>query len=136
MILILNFTIAAMGVAFTVGKALPLINAQSIPKESWAFVTQVSAEDFYKRGLDKAKHKDFEGAIAEFTQAIRLKPNYPKAYYKRALARYQPNEDGEIEGATEDRQKAASLPRKQGIQSFQFVLKSRGCKASPAPSSP
>ena len=48
-----------MGVSFLLGKALPLTKVQSTSRESWVFV-QVIAEDFYKRGLNEAKRKDFE----------------------------------------------------------------------------
>ena len=57
--------ILAMGAAFFLGKAFPLIKVLVTSRESLVFV-QVSAEDFYKRGLDEAKRKDFEKAIADF----------------------------------------------------------------------
>ena len=80
--------IIAMGLFLTVGiLPLPPIKAQLIPSESWAFIAQVSAADFYKRGLNKAKRKDWKGAIADYTQALRINPNDSSIYFSRALAR-------------------------------------------------
>ena len=45
-----------------------------------------TAPDFVKRGAAKASQKDFEGAIADFDQAITLKRDYAPAYYNRGYA--------------------------------------------------
>ena len=39
--------------------------------------------DFVKRGVAKSNKKDFEGAIADFDQAIALKRDFAPAYYNR-----------------------------------------------------
>jgi tetratricopeptide (TPR) repeat protein len=39
--------------------------------------------DFVKRGVAKSSKNDFEGAIADFNQAITLKRDYAPAYYNR-----------------------------------------------------
>ncbi|GAA6616065.1 tetratricopeptide repeat protein [Scytonema sp. NUACC26] len=44
-------------------------------------------EVFYQRGEEKAKKGDYQGAIAEFNQFLRLNPRGFKAYYGRGLAR-------------------------------------------------
>ncbi|HIK07066.1 MAG TPA: tetratricopeptide repeat protein [Trichormus sp. M33_DOE_039] len=44
--------------------------------------------DFYNLGLEKAKQKDYAGAIEEFSRAIQLTPYYAEAYLKRGLAYY------------------------------------------------
>lgn len=85
------------------------------------------------RGNVHFELRNYQGAIADYTQAIRLDPTSAQAYSKRASVRVM---IGDQKGATEDRQKATNLPRKQGIQSFQFLLKSRDCKVFLAPSSP
>ncbi|OWY65617.1 hypothetical protein B7486_40835 [cyanobacterium TDX16] len=87
--------------------------ARSIFKNSKKPVS-TDAETLYQRGLVKAKQGDYEGAVADFTEAIRLKPKYPEAYYQRALTRYQPDEDGEYEnsdseGAIQDLTQAIQL---------------------------
>ncbi|NJK30542.1 MAG: serine protease [Acaryochloris sp. RU_4_1] len=48
-----------------------------------------TAADFYLQGGDKLNHKDYQGAIADFTQAIQLNPDYAEAYYSRSLGHYR-----------------------------------------------
>lgn len=50
--------------------------------------TAPKADDFYIQAGDKYDKGDFQGAIADYTQAIKLNPNYLKAYNNRGLARY------------------------------------------------
>lgn len=47
---------------------------------------EMTAEDFFNSGLDKRKQGNNKGAIADYTQAIKLKPYYSMAYYNRGLA--------------------------------------------------
>ena len=39
------------------------------------------------KGLSKHKSKDYYGAIADYTKAIELKPDYPLFYYYRGLSK-------------------------------------------------
>ena len=48
----------------------------------------ISAKTYLIRGYEKAELGNYEGAIADYTQAIRLKPNYAAAYYNRGNAKY------------------------------------------------
>jgi tetratricopeptide (TPR) repeat protein len=48
----------------------PSINVAAAPK----------ADDFYIRGNQKYQDKDFKGAIADYTEAIRLNPNLAEAF--------------------------------------------------------
>ena len=47
----------------------------------------ISAEIYFYRGNDKYASGDYKGAIADYTQAIRLKPDYVEAYCNRGLRR-------------------------------------------------
>jgi len=56
-----------------------------------AFVRSVhgdTALDHFNRGVDKAQTNDLRGAIAEYTKAIELKPDYANAYVGRGTAKY------------------------------------------------
>ena len=61
--------------------------------------TQMMAEDFFRRGNLKYDQNDFQGAIEDYNQAIKIKPDYAEAYYNRGLAR---SELGDKKGAIED----------------------------------
>ncbi len=57
--------------------------------------------------------KEYEKAIADFNQAIRLDPNDAMAYYNRGLI-YR--NQGDNQAALSDFQKAANLYQQQGRQ--------------------
>ncbi|OKH16176.1 hypothetical protein NIES592_00400 [Fischerella major NIES-592] len=61
--------------------------------------TGLKADDFYIRAYDKYDQKDYKGAIADLTEAIRLNPNYDKAYNNRGVAR---SDLGDKQGAIAD----------------------------------
>ena len=46
----------------------------------------ISAETYFIRGYEKAELGDYQGAIADFTHAIRLQPDAANAYYNRGIA--------------------------------------------------
>ena len=49
---------------------------------SFSSFGQTSAQ-YFKSGFDKFEAKDYYGAIADYTKAIELEPNYADAYYNR-----------------------------------------------------
>lgn len=49
-------------------------------------MAQHSAEDFFKQAFEKYK-TDYQGAIEDLNQAIRINPNEAKFYYSRGLTR-------------------------------------------------
>lgn len=52
-----------------------------------AFSQKKKADQLYKSGIEKLDSKDYSGAIADFTEAIALKPTYAEAFYKRGIAK-------------------------------------------------
>lgn len=60
----------------------------------------------YKSGSAKFQLKDYRGAIADFTEAIELKPEYIEAYYSRAICE---SKLGKTEKALADFNKVTEL---------------------------
>ncbi|AFY56543.1 cytochrome c biogenesis factor [Rivularia sp. PCC 7116] len=75
------------------------------------------ADDFYLQSVEKRNKADFQGAIKDLNQAIKINPKYAFAYYRRAEARQN---TGEREKAIKDLQKAAELFSEQGNKSDAF----------------
>ncbi|MFQ4140862.1 tetratricopeptide repeat protein [Chlorogloeopsis sp. ULAP02] len=63
-------------------------------------------DDFYNRGLEKARQKDWAGAIEEFNSAIQLNPYFAEAHLQRGLAYY---DLGDILQAVSDYTEALKL---------------------------
>ena len=66
----------------------------------------MTARQFYDRGDDKREQEDYQGAIEDYTQAIRLKPDYVFAYITRGIARRKLED---YEGAITDYNQAIRL---------------------------
>jgi tetratricopeptide (TPR) repeat protein len=49
--------------------------------------TEAESTSFYNTGIAKLKNLNFQGAIADFSEAIRLNPKNSKAYCSRAIAK-------------------------------------------------
>ena len=68
--------------------------------------TKMTAEDLVDSGLDKKKQGDYQGAIADYTQAIKLDPQDATAYNNRGLAYYNL---GDNKGAIADYTQAIAI---------------------------
>lgn len=80
------------------GVIVTLINGESENK--------IEAEKYFDSGEAKATAEDYNGAIADFTKAITLDPNYDQAYWNRADAKNNLNDH---KGALLDLNKAIYL---------------------------
>ena len=58
------------------------------------------------RGITKGKLKDFSGAIADYSRAIKIDPNYATAYFNRGVSKFYL---GDMIGACKDARKAQEL---------------------------
>ncbi len=67
---------------------------------------ELTAVDFYVRGVAKALRQDYRGAIADYSQAIELNPQLVEAYLRRSEARYA---DRDYRGVLADCQEALQL---------------------------
>ena len=57
-----------------------------LEKEMTKKLNKECAETYYNRGLAHSKKGELELAIADYTKAIELKPDYADAYYRRSKA--------------------------------------------------
>lgn len=72
-----------------------------------AFRTPASlARDEFNKGVDFQKKEDWDTAIACYTEAIRLKPDYANPYFGRGIAY---DEKGEYDKAIKDHSEAIRL---------------------------
>ncbi|MEH2247992.1 caspase, EACC1-associated type [Nostoc sp.] len=100
-------TTVVLAFSFLVKPHDPSVTTQPSPVESStpptnptvSPTTEMSAKDFYDRGLDKSNKKDYKGGIEDFNEVLRLDPNFTIAYYNRGYAR---NELKDYKGAIED----------------------------------
>jgi len=65
-----------------------------------------TAKEYFESGREKYKNEDYYGAIADYTKAIEIDPNYDYAYASRANAK---EELGDLNGACADWKEAARL---------------------------
>ena len=65
-----------------------------------------AADTYRNRAFARRKNGDSDGALADYTAAIRLNPTAAAAYYNRAIIR---RENGDLEGAWADFKECVAL---------------------------
>ena len=65
-----------------------LSNTNNTPTEYTQKNSNMSVEEYINRGKEREKSKDYSGAISDFTNAIRIKPDYGFAYFNRGISKY------------------------------------------------
>ena len=99
------------------GSTKPSTSSQTRAQEG---MTKNDAKVYTDRGNTHFEQQDYPGAIADYTEVIRLEPKNPKGYASRGLAR---KNSGDKQGAITDLQAAMKLFKAQGEQkSYQKVL--------------
>ena len=83
-----------------------------MPFKNWVSFGNIDdAAAYYNRGIVKKNLGDYQGAIADFNQAIQLKPDYANAYNNRGVAK---SNLGDKQGAIADFNQAAQFYSEQG----------------------
>jgi tetratricopeptide (TPR) repeat protein len=74
--------------------------------QTWASQLQKTALEYYRKGNARYDLGDYQGAIDDYNQALKLDPNNAKAYYNRGIAR---SDLGDNQGAIDDYTQAIKL---------------------------
>jgi tetratricopeptide (TPR) repeat protein len=89
--------------------AIPLTKSEvkaGLIKYSKAIQLEPDAQAYNDRGLSNKAKRDLDGAIANFTKAIEIKPDYATAYYNRGTTKQT---KGDVDGALADFTKAIEI---------------------------
>ncbi|GAB1540048.1 hypothetical protein NUACC21_27170 [Scytonema sp. NUACC21] len=100
-------SIAILG-AIAVLVSTPQVYAQTPPE---MVSPQSTPTEMLNQGLEKSNAGDLQGALADYTQSIRLNPRYSLAYYNRAITHY---DLGNKEAALADYNKAIQVNQNWG----------------------
>ncbi len=94
-----------------------LCNSSSQGEES---ESMASAKEFFQRGSEFDIQGQHQGAIAQYTQAIELDPNYVEAYFYRGNALAL---EGQPQKGIEDLQKAAAILESEGQSEWAATMR-------------
>jgi tetratricopeptide (TPR) repeat protein len=90
----------------------------------------LDAQALYKLGNAKKAKRDWAGAIADYSGAIELKPDFAEAYYGRGTAK---NAAGDVDGGVADLEKALELdPKIPNLREVIRILKKKRAKGAAA----
>ena len=78
----LTLTIATLTTTNTI---IPQVKISANQPQNQQKTTQKKARDWFYQGIIKANKQDYQGAIENFTKAIKINPRYAQAYYRRGL---------------------------------------------------
>ena len=81
---------------------------------------EIEAEKYFELGDAKATSEDYEGAIAYFTKAIEINPNYAQAYWNRADANLSL---GNYKSTIFDCNKAFEYEKYKVVYDYIFILR-------------
>jgi tetratricopeptide (TPR) repeat protein len=62
-------------------------NTNNAPTEYTRKNTNMSVEEYINRGIERRDSNNYNGAISDFSAAIRIKPDYDFDYFQRAYAK-------------------------------------------------
>jgi tetratricopeptide (TPR) repeat protein len=95
------------------GKNLANISDFRIKSSLLAQVDKKEAIIYFHRGINRHTSGDIKGAIEEYNQALKLRPDFAEVYYKRGISRYKL---GDLKGAILDYNQAIRLnPNYAGV---------------------
>ncbi|MEO0933010.1 MAG: tetratricopeptide repeat protein, partial [Cyanobacteria bacterium J06641_2] len=80
--------------------------SNSEPKSQLSQANFQDVDKYFNSGKQRFKKGDYQGAIADYTKAIKINPNYANAYSNRGFSRYKLKDN---QGAISDFTKAIEI---------------------------
>ena len=117
--------LVALALTISLGKEPLSSHAEPIAQSSMQVTPKLAQAhlDYFNSAFRKQNKGDYRGAIADYNETIRLKPDYSLAYYNRALAKSSLNDN---QGAIADYNRAIEINRNWGARSLADAYTGRG----------